>query len=114
MLSFGVGAIFFVVLGPSPSFSGALLAFVVLTALFTLYHTLKNVLGQDYEHIDGREHLGTAHVVRAIAYRAISLLAAAAVIVILTLPGRSPSVVKACFAGTMKAAHWIAVFWLVR
>jgi hypothetical protein len=89
LLSFGVVAILIVVLGPNPSTSGALLAFVVLTALLTLYHTLTHVLAQDYEHIDGRERLGTADVVRAIAYRAVGLLAAAAVIVMLTLPGRS-------------------------
>jgi hypothetical protein len=114
LLSFGVVAILVIVLGPNPSKSGALLAFVVLTALFTLYRTFTHVLGQDYEHIDERERLGTAHVVRAIAYRAVGLLAAAAVIVILTLPGRSPFVVKAFLAGSIKAAHWIAVFWLVR
>ena len=101
-------------LEPSLSSSGGLLGIVVLAAFFTLYGTLTDVLGQDYEHIDGRARLGTADVVCAIAHRTVGLLAAAVGLVILTLPGRNPSVVKVCLAGSMKAVHWIAVFWLVR
>jgi hypothetical protein len=82
--------------------------------LSILYGNFIQLSGQDSEQTDGRERLGTAYVVRAIAYRTIGLLAAVAVVVIFILPGRGPSGLKTFFAGVAKAAHWIAVFWLVR
>ncbi|RMZ73478.1 glycosyltransferase family 90 [Pyrenophora seminiperda CCB06] len=109
----GIGAILFVCL--IPTFDIVRLLFAAPTALGLLgtYGALIYVLGQDVEQIDGRERLGLRHAVRAIALRVIGILAMVAVILmVMPFSGSALSMSKAFVGGSVKAAHWIVIFWM--
>ncbi|KAF1945045.1 hypothetical protein EJ02DRAFT_419835 [Clathrospora elynae] len=114
-LPLGIGATSVLALAPTHDTGRLVLASLTLTGLVGLCASFIRVFEQDYNHIDGLERLGIARVVRAIGFRALALLAVVAIsLTLMLLPGRIPSIATAFFAGSIKAAHWIAIFWLTQ
>ncbi|KAI2483567.1 CAP10 domain containing protein [Pyrenophora tritici-repentis] len=111
-LAFGIGAVLFVALVPSSDISRLAIAVPAAFGLLGMYGALIHILGQEIDQIDGRDRFVLGHAVRDIAFRAIGLLAMVAVILMMTaMSAGGLSIIKALMAGSIKAAHWIAVFW---
>ena len=99
-----------------PSLEIETLAFAVPTALGVggIYTSLLYIFGQDYDQLDGGERAGIRRVVFSIASRAIGLLAIVGIVLEGVWPGSTLAVTNAALAGSLKAAHWIAIFYVVR
>lgn len=110
-LSMGVMLLLSVV----PSLDTKQLAFAAPTALglIGIYGSLIHLFGRFSGEIHGQVRSHARHVIFSIAIRAIGLLAMMATIIMFVWPGNTLSTINAVFTGSMKAAHWVVIFWLV-
>lgn len=88
---------------------------LALLGLVGLYASLIRMFERNISYFDGPARLALSDIVRSIASRTIAILAIAAITLMCILwPGSNPYILQVLVAGGLKAAHWVAVFWLVR
>ena len=109
----GLGAALVVAL--APTFDTVRIVYAVPTALglVGIYGSLADIFNLGRQYLDEGHRMSTGNVIRSISFRTAGLCIAVTIFVVLSPFGGTFSMVKALFAGIVKALHWTAVFWLV-
>jgi hypothetical protein len=101
-------------LAPFPSTSTLAFGSLALLSVVGLYATLIRIFEPDNEVVENVQG-GLPYVIRQLAPRTAGVLAILAVVLVLVLlPGSIPHMSRALVAGSVKAIHWTAMFWIVR
>jgi hypothetical protein len=111
----GAAAASIVVLAPSLSYSKLVFAVMAYVGQLGLYDTLIRIFEPNTERNESYGYRSLNTVVKDISYRVLVGLALLAVALpLVSSHGSAPYIVRIFLVGSIKAIHWIVMFWVVR